>query len=170
MTDTLWVRVNEKLLPGARGGVSYGPLSYRYVDFAVHNDVLYEYKMESVSYANEKRAFGPILVQPGRIFPVKFMLWNNYPNPFRHYTIIRFDLPIRAKVSLRLYTMQGRMVRELIKPERGFAPDWHQVRWDGRDEFGRHIASGPYVYRLIAFDEKEEKPKYAKAKVMICVK
>ncbi|MBI4721909.1 MAG: right-handed parallel beta-helix repeat-containing protein, partial [Candidatus Stahlbacteria bacterium] len=44
-------------------------------------------------------------------------MWQNYPNPFVHATTIRYQLPVKAKVSLRIYDISGRMVKELVNAE-----------------------------------------------------
>ena len=41
----------------------------------------------------------------------EFVLDQNYPNPFRTETVIRFTPPQRAKVNLSLFDMNGRLVR-----------------------------------------------------------
>jgi len=43
-----------------------------------------------------------------------FVLEQNYPNPFRNETVIKFTLPQRAKVNLSLFDMNGRLVRVLL--------------------------------------------------------
>jgi hypothetical protein len=80
--------------------------------------------------------------------PQTFALRQNYPNPFEASTTIRYDLPVRAEVRLAIYDVLGRTVRTLVAREQ-FAGA-HAVVWDGRDDAGREVASGLYVYRLTA--------------------
>jgi hypothetical protein len=161
--DTNWVSVNQQIIPGASEGVSFGPRSYRYVDYAVHNDILYEYKIEAVDYRGEQTHYGPVQVKPGSIPPLQFALWANFPNPFRHATTIRYDLPVQSRVELAVYDLSGRRIVKLIKPERKLRPGYYRTVWDGRDEYNREVASGPYVYRLTAEG-------FAKARVMLMVR
>jgi hypothetical protein len=161
--DTLWALVLPKMIKGAEGGTSVGPRDYMVIDYRVHNDVVYEYVLEAVDFGMGKKSYGPVKVMPTWIRPKAFKLWASYPNPFRHYTNIKFDLPIRTKVSLNVYNLQGRLVTRLIKPEMPMEPGWYKVRWNGLTEYGAAVASGPYIYRLVA-------SKYAKAKVMIKLK
>jgi len=51
-------------------------------------------------------------------------------------------------VSLTIYDVNGRLVRTLVSGDR--AAGMHEVVWDARDDAGRTIASGVYVYRLTA--------------------
>ncbi len=83
--------------------------------------------------------------------PNGFVLAQNYPNPFARNvaaTTIRFSLPQVAFAELAVFTLQGEQVRLLASQV--LAPGSHTFRWDGRDESGRALASGTYVYRLKA--------------------
>jgi len=73
-------------------------------------------------------------------------LFGGAPNPFGASTSIRFRLPRRSDVSLRVYSIAGRHIATLAEGAR--APGEHRVDWDGRDAAGRLAAAGPYVVRL----------------------
>lgn len=79
--------------------------------------------------------------------PENFFLHNNYPNPFNGFTTIKFDVPFPSNVSLTIYNILGQKIRSLYN---GFTDAGStNVRWDGRDEFGRIVASGVYFYHLL---------------------
>jgi flagellar hook assembly protein FlgD len=71
---------------------------------------------------------------------------QNYPNPFNPMTTISFSVPDRREVTLRVYDLRGRKVRELL--DRTLMPGHYSVQWDGRDGQGARVASGIYLYRL----------------------
>ncbi len=75
-------------------------------------------------------------------------LFQNRPNPFSPETRIEFELPQSGRVALKIYAVSGRLVRTLVEDRR--AAGSHSVRWDGRDESGRKVASGVYFYNLAA--------------------
>ena len=75
-----------------------------------------------------------------------FALGANQPNPFNPETTLRYALPRAQPVRLTVYDMLGQQVRVLVDGEQ--PPGWHQVVWDGRDQVGRAVASGIYLYRL----------------------
>ncbi len=80
--------------------------------------------------------------------PDRFSLYQNYPNPFNPETEIRYDLPKASRVTLTIYNLAGQMVQTLVD---GTIPAGsHTVHWNGRDTFGRRMASGIYFYRLRA--------------------
>ena len=89
--------------------------------------------------------FRPLVVgvenQPG--VPLSFALDQNYPNPFNPSTTIRFALPVRSRVSVKLYNLLGQDVMTLVDEER--APGFHQVVLSARA-----LASGVYIYRMVA--------------------
>jgi hypothetical protein len=73
-------------------------------------------------------------------------LHPSVPNPFRSSTTIQFSLTHRERARLELYSVDGRLVRRLLDQQ--FSAGQHQVGWDGRDESGRDVPSGTYIYRL----------------------
>jgi photosystem II stability/assembly factor-like uncharacterized protein len=80
--------------------------------------------------------------------PRAFRLEQNYPNPFNPETGIRYELPHDSNVTLAVFDLNGRRVALL---ESGLkTAGQHFVRWDGRDDEGRRVASGVYFYRLDA--------------------
>jgi len=84
------------------------------------------------------------------------ILSQNHPNPFNPQTTIAFEIPGRQEVSLRVFDLSGRLVRDLIVGELRY-PGRHEVVWNGRDDAGRPVASGTYFYRLEAGDFAETK-------------
>jgi len=78
--------------------------------------------------------------------PQQYMLYQNHPNPFNPRTTITFDLPRDEQVRVRIYNLQGRKVRQL---HAGVLPRGsHVFTWDGRDDNGRGVAGGVYIFRL----------------------
>jgi hypothetical protein len=72
-----------------------------------------------------------------------FSLYQNYPNPFNPVTVISFQLPSEQYVSLRVYDVLGREVRNLT--EGVLSAGTHNVQFDGSG-----MASGVYIYRIVA--------------------
>lgn len=78
--------------------------------------------------------------------PVALRLSPNWPNPFRSRTNISFELSRESAVTLRVFDVAGREVRTLVD---GFMRSRHNtVSWDGRDNQGRSVRSGIYMFRL----------------------
>jgi len=83
------------------------------------------------------------------LVPANFELAQNFPNPFNPETLIRYALPEAATVTLEIYNMLGQKVRTLVNhaPQ---AADFYAITWNGRDDNGKALASGMYLYRLSA--------------------
>ena len=78
--------------------------------------------------------------------PESFTLDQNYPNPFNAETMIRYALPTAVDVELSIFNLAGQQVATLVEGAREAGT--YTVRWDGRDDDGRELASGVYLYRL----------------------
>lgn len=85
----------------------------------------------------------------GRTPPYEFNLEQNFPNPFNPSTTITYELPQASAVTLSIYDVSGRLVRILVNSA-GEDVGRHQVIWDGRNDAGRPMSAGVYVYRLDA--------------------
>ncbi len=82
--------------------------------------------------------------------PEKFAIHQNYPNPFNPSTAIKFDLPERSHVTITIFNLLGQEVIELVNEE--FSAGSHEVMWDGVSSGGEQVATGFYIYHLVAGD------------------
>jgi hypothetical protein len=80
--------------------------------------------------------------------PSALRLLGNYPNPFNPETTIAFEAPEASQVSLRIYDLQGRLIRNLFDGK--IAAGRQQMVWDGANDSGAKAASGIYFYVLRA--------------------
>ena len=75
--------------------------------------------------------------------PRVLALSSNYPNPFRSATTLRFELPARMDVDLRVVDLLGRTVARLV--EGPMEAGVHTVRFEAGS-----LPSGVYLARLRA--------------------
>ena len=80
--------------------------------------------------------------------PEEFALHQNYPNPFNPETTIQYQLPEPANVLVKIYNLQGQLVRRLINEDK--EAGYHEIVWDARDNEGNSLSSGVYLYRIQA--------------------
>ena len=85
--------------------------------------------------------------------PQSFALFQNYPNPFNSSTMIRFAVPQSVEVELALYNLAGQKMATRAHGPREAGT--YSLRWDSRDNAGWELASGVYLYRLLAGDRVE---------------
>jgi hypothetical protein len=78
--------------------------------------------------------------------PPALFLSQNRPNPFNPTTTIEYGLAEAAHVTLRIYDVSGRLVRELVQEH--VAAGVQAASWDGRDDRGASVSSGVYYYEL----------------------
>ncbi|MDZ7291770.1 MAG: alpha/beta hydrolase fold domain-containing protein [candidate division KSB1 bacterium] len=78
--------------------------------------------------------------------PLRFGLDQNYPNPFNPSTTITYSVAQAGNVELTIFNTLGQAVRTLVN-ERKPAGEY-SLSWDGRDDAGQLLSSGPYFYRL----------------------
>ncbi len=86
-------------------------------------------------------------------FPSGLRLSPSTPNPVTRAATIRYALPWDARVSLRIYDLQGRQVCALVEGARRAGE--HAVRWTGKDQAGCDVGPGLYVCKLAAGDLSE---------------
>lgn len=74
------------------------------------------------------------------------VITTNFPNPFNPSTSIRFSIPERNLVKIRVFNARGQLVRNLLDDIR--EKGQHTIVWDGKDGFGCSVSSGIYFIRL----------------------
>ena len=89
------------------------------------------------------------------LIPEETVLLPNYPNPFNPETWIPYQLSEPADVTLRIYAVNGELVRTLAlghTPAGMYQNRSRAVYWDGKNDVGESVASGVYFYTLTAGD------------------
>jgi cysteine-rich repeat protein len=79
-----------------------------------------------------------------------YELGSAAPNPFNPSTEISYRLGADGPVELGIFDLTGRKVRTLVRKAQTAGA--HSVVWKGRDDAGRRVASGVYLYRLESSD------------------
>lgn len=79
----------------------------------------------------------------------EFRLLQNYPNPFNVETRIRYSLPsgVRTqRVKLAIHDPLGRLIKVLVDEEKSTGE--YLNTWNGKDNHGRPVSSGIYIYSV----------------------
>ncbi len=79
-------------------------------------------------------------------FVSDFRLFQNYPNPFNPSTVIKYNIPAAAFVTLKVYNTLGNEVATLVNENQRSGE--HSTVFDVSKING--LASGVYLYRLEA--------------------
>ena len=72
--------------------------------------------------------------------PWAALVEQNVPNPFNAETMIGYHVFRAAQIELHIYDIAGQRVR---------AAGGYRARWDSRDDDGRRVSSGVYLYRIV---------------------
>jgi len=123
-------------------GNSNSTINYSYVDENLSASRYY-YRLKQIDI-DQRFAYSPI-VSAQLDGKQAFDLQQNFPNPFRGETIIRFTLPQKTSINLSIFDMNGRLVKVLA---------------NGSKDSGTHavtlnsgiLTSGLYYYKLQAGD------------------
>ncbi|MEI7812397.1 MAG: C25 family cysteine peptidase [Ignavibacteria bacterium] len=82
---------------------------------------------------------------------LKLLDLYNYPNPFKNDTYFTFKLTrIPDELKIKIYTVAGRMIRDILVPDNELKYDFNKIHWNGRDEDGDLLANGTYIYKVIS--------------------
>lgn len=127
-------------------------------DWVVTEPMTAQAKMKVVAYdtslldgsdeSDDVFTIGPETGVDDEELPRVMALHQSSPNPFTPSAVIAYALPVQAAVTLRVYDLSGRMVRELVNDHQ--QPGRYTMSWDGKDERGIRASSGVYFCRLVA--------------------
>jgi hypothetical protein len=87
--------------------------------------------------------------------PPFFSLEQNFPNPFNSTTTIKYNLAKDGFVQLEIFNILGQKVKTLVKEFQ--KKGTKIVKWEGKDEQGKTVPSGIYLYRLMSDQQKTSK-------------
>jgi hypothetical protein len=75
----------------------------------------------------------------------------NYPNPFSKDTYFTFVITGGSRpeeLHIRIFTIAGRRVQEIVVPQSELVVGFNRVYWDGRDADGDELGNGYYFYKV----------------------
>ena len=85
------------------------------------------------------------LPAPGATMPARFALAIPVPSPFRDTTTFAIDVPQASRLTLDVFSVDGRQIRRVLDESVGAGQV--RARWDGRDDQARQVADGIYFVR-----------------------
>jgi hypothetical protein len=95
--------------------------------------------------------------------PATFKLEQNYPNPFNPTTIIRFGVPKRSNVVLKIYDILGSEVTTLVSEEM-------DAGWYERSFNAVSLSSGVYICRIEAAPLENQSEIFVSIKKILLIK
>jgi len=87
--------------------------------------------------------------------PSSYSIKQNYPNPFNPTTNINYQLPKTDHVKLEIFNLQGQKIRTLVNEDKSAGV--YNIFWDGKNNNGKSMVSGTYIYRITTSDFHQSK-------------
>lgn len=152
--DNGFVQLNLSEIPGQ--GTTTEPTDYVFVDeYPIFENQTYWYLLESICTDGVVETYPLVQItipqggtDPGtpQVDP-NYGLKQNFPNPFNPDTMIKFALEDSSPVELIIYNIKGEKIKTIFEGN-AQAEELHSAYWDGKDENGKNVATGVYLYRL----------------------
>ena len=90
--------------------------------------------------------------------PSEFYLGQNYPNPFKEKTVIKYCVAYRSRVKITVYNSEGQLIEVLLDEEKNagtYEIEFSAVKYqyssvpegEGKE---KNLNEGDYYYRLEA--------------------
>lgn len=97
------------------------------------------------------------------VTPLEFYLSQNYPNPFKNRTTIKYCVAYKTRVRITVYNQEGEEIEKLVDEEK--KPGTYEVEFSvfhlhgNQPECrnGENLSGEKYYYRLEAGSFKSEK-------------
>jgi len=87
--------------------------------------------------------------------PQKYLLKDNYPNPFNPLTTIAYDLHQKSIVDITIYDMLGNVVNNLVNQKETYG--YESIQWNATNNQGQPVAAGIYLYTIEAGEFRQTK-------------
>lgn len=126
-------------------------------------DLLIINHLSGIPSIDSKKTFLKNKIQNVLSTSLEYELRQNYPNPFNPVTNIQFDIPKEGLVTLKVYDILGREVRNIVNEFKQAGS--YIVSFDGSA-----LASGIYLYRIQVTDARGYNVQFAQTKRMILIK
>ena len=85
----------------------------------------------------------------------RFLLNDNYPNPFNPLTTINYNIPGDGFVNITIYDMMGRVVKTLVNISQ--TAGLKSVRWNATNDRNEPVSTGLYLYTIQAGNFRQTK-------------
>ena len=131
-----WEKIG--FVPG--NGSSSTPYDYFFEDKNPSGGSKFIYRLKQIDYDGKFEYSKEVEVD---VLPKNFNLFQNYPNPFNPVTIIKFALPMTAKVRIIVYNLVGEKVATLLDENKDAG--YYDIQFNSDN-----LSSGVYIYRLTA--------------------
>ena len=132
-------------------------LSYQFVVLEV-NGTSCEFALDDIFWSGGGEA---LKISDSNNISDRFLLNDNYPNPFNPSTIINYNIPDDGSVNITIYDMMGRIVKTLVNGSQ--TAGFKSIQWNATNDRNEPVSAGLYLYTIQA-------GKFRQAKKMVLLK
>ena len=126
-------------------------LSYQFVILEV-NGASCEFGLDDIYWSGG----GEVLkISNSKSISDRFLLNDNYPNPFNPSTIISYNIPENDFVKITIYDMMGRAVKTLANGSQ--TAGYKSVQWNATNNRNEPVSAGLYLYTIQAGEFRQTK-------------
>ena len=133
------LRNNERIAFVKGHGTTSEPQAYFYKDPRL-NGGSYFYDLIQIDFDGTREEIGGTSIVVSNN-PSEFALSQNYPNPFNALTKIKYTVPERSFISIKIYTVLGEEIARLVDEEKEAGT--YTIDFDAD-----HLLNGIYFYRM----------------------
>jgi hypothetical protein len=142
VNDLQFVKLNEQIISAA--GNSSDQKKYSFEDENIKNNMYYWYQLEDIDYKGVKTKHNIVSLYRENLIPGKFILYNNYPNPFNGSTKISFYLEDDAPLQISIFNSKGQVIQKYNR--KTYNRGLNSITWTGNN-----LTSGVYYCAVSAF-------------------
>ena len=113
---------------------------YEFLDETVTEGTYY-YRLKQLNFDGSFKYSRSVSVTLS--LPDKFILQQNYPNPFSVQAEINYSLSVQTHVNLTIYNILGQKIKNLVDEVQQAGTK--NLKWDGTDGNGINVSSGIYI-------------------------
>ena len=118
---------------------SYGSADYHFEITSANSDYVFNIPF---TYMNVETDIENELLQANTHFV------QNFPNPFQNSTTISFSCRKETEnTEISIYNSKGQKIKTFANLQINKSPN-QQITWDGKDENGKQVSPGIYLYKL----------------------
>jgi hypothetical protein len=126
-------------------GNSNSPKEYSFTDF-LSGGTAFNYRLKQIDNDGKYEYSNSIKVLLDA--PSKSGALQNYPNPFNPSTTICYNIHSQCHTTIKIYDLLGKEVAIIVNEEK--QAGIYKVVWNGKDNAGKKLANGVYIYQIIA--------------------
>ena len=95
------------------------------------------------------------------LVPTEFYLGQNYPNPFKDKTIIKYCVAYKTRVKITVFNIEGEIIEKLVDEEKEAGtyksefPQAANILLEDKPD--KKLKNGNYLYRLEAGNYTSDK-------------